>query len=101
MEYLYQRVRDVLFDTSTPERKAFAKHLQLVAKALHDIEWVDSGDYGLGDENDAIRACLGGGAVLEALKAMCQEFRALDLPYGSEAYTQAITAINKARGWNE
>jgi hypothetical protein len=39
--------------------------------------------------------------LLEALKAMCQEFRALDLPYGSEAYTQAITAINKARGWNE
>lgn len=34
--------------------------------------------------------------LLEALKAMCQEFRALDLPYGSEAYTQATSAINKA-----
>jgi hypothetical protein len=39
--------------------------------------------------------------LLEALKVMCQEFRALDLPYGSEAYTQAITAINKAGGRND
>jgi hypothetical protein len=35
-------------------RKAFGKHLILVAKALHDIEWVDSCDYGEGDEVKAI-----------------------------------------------
>jgi hypothetical protein len=67
MQYLYSKIEyDAVFDTDTPERRAFKKHLELVAKALHDIEWVDSGDYGPGDETDAIRACLQPGAVLEA-----------------------------------
>lgn len=34
--------------------------------------------------------------LLAALKAMCAEFRALDLPYGSEAYSEANRVINKA-----
>lgn len=67
MDYLYSRLEHTRFDTSTPERKAFAKHMQLVAKALHDIEWVDSHEYSPGRENDAIRACLDPGAVLDAL----------------------------------
>ena len=58
MNHLYCRVRDVTFKAYTPERQAFVEHLKLVAKALHDIEWVDSGDYGPGRENEAIRACL-------------------------------------------
>ncbi len=66
MDYLYSRVRDATFRRDTPERQAFAKHLELVAKALHDIEWVDSCDYSPGMETEAIRACLGEGAVLEA-----------------------------------
>ena len=35
--------------------------------------------------------------ILEALEAMCAEFRGYDLPYGSEAYAKAISAINKTR----
>ena len=66
MEYLYSKVEAATFLCQTPERQAFAAHLKLVAKALHDIEWVDSDDYGPGDENDAIRACLGREAVLKA-----------------------------------
>ncbi len=66
MNYLYSQLEYARFSTETPERRAFAKHLALVAKALHDIEWVDSGDYGPGDEIDAIRACLTAGATLEA-----------------------------------
>lgn len=67
MNYLYSKLEhDATFDTSTPERRAFRAHLQKVAKALHDIEWVDSGDRGPGDENAAIRACLSDGAVLDA-----------------------------------
>ena len=59
MNYLYSKVlHQSDFPCDTPEREAFAKHLKLVAQALHDIEWVDSGDYGPGDENTAIRACL-------------------------------------------
>lgn len=67
MNYLYSKLEyDANFSTNTPERRAFAAHLVKVAKALHDIEWVDSSDYGPGDENEAIRACLGDALVLEA-----------------------------------
>lgn len=67
MNYLYSKLGyDANFSTNTPERRAFAAHLVKVAKALHDIEWVDSNDYGPGDENEAIRACLGDAPVLEA-----------------------------------
>jgi hypothetical protein len=67
MNYLYSKLEhDATFRQDTPERKAFAKHLRLVAKALHDIEWVDSGDYGPGGDTEAIRACLSTGEVLEA-----------------------------------
>ena len=60
MNYLYSKLlHDSDFEQNTPERKAFAKHIALVAQALHDIERVDSGDYGPGDEVAAINACLG------------------------------------------
>lgn len=36
--------------------RAVHEHLELMAKALHDIEWVQSGDYGSGDETEAIEA---------------------------------------------
>lgn len=42
-----------------PLRRAFAKHLSKVAVAMRDIEWVDSGDYGAGDDAHAIQCCLG------------------------------------------
>lgn len=67
MNYLYSKLEyEATFVENTPERRAFAKHLKLVAKALHDIEWVDSCDYGPGDDAEAIRACLSAGATLEA-----------------------------------
>ncbi len=64
MNYLYSRIElDATFEQNTTLRKAFAKHLELVCKALHDIEWVDSADYGPGDEDEAIRACLHNGGL--------------------------------------
>lgn len=54
-------IRDLDRNASTPLRKAFVKHLAKVAKAMHDVEWVDSGDYSEGDEDKAIAACLGDG----------------------------------------
>jgi hypothetical protein len=67
MNYLYSKIEyNLTFDRNTPERKAFWKHMQKVIKALKDIEWVDSGDCGPGDETDAIRACLHPQATLEA-----------------------------------
>lgn len=73
MNYLYSRIEmDATFSENTPERKAFARHLKLVAKALHDIEWVDSGDCGPGYESDSIRACLSSEFVLETTIADAQ-----------------------------
>lgn len=39
-------------------REWFVKHLELVSKAMHDIEWVDSSDYGPGDEVTALEALI-------------------------------------------
>ena len=62
-DYAYIKVSDLadqIFKYSKdPLRIAFAKHLLKVAEAMHDIEWVDSGDYGEGRDVDAIKAALG------------------------------------------
>lgn len=65
MNYLYSQVECADFRTNTLLRKAFADHLKKVAKALHDIEWVDSADYGPGDEDKAINECLTPSMILE------------------------------------
>ena len=77
MNYLHSKLEyDATFSTHTPERLAFKRHLAKVAKALHDIEWVDSGDKGPGDENAAIRACLQPDAVLFALVEQAKDVMA-------------------------
>lgn len=61
MEYLYSRVESVArhcISSDLPERRAFGRHLAKVAKALHAIEWVDSGDWGQPRDADAIRAVI-------------------------------------------
>lgn len=65
MDYLYLKVRDVAEsirerEDSTTLHKAFAAHLDLVADALHDLEWEQSGDTGDGDADAAIREAMGG-----------------------------------------
>lgn len=61
-KYSYYRVKDLAEKISggSPLRMAFKAHLRLVAEALHDIEWVDTGDRCPGREDAAIRACLSG-----------------------------------------
>lgn len=60
-DYIYSRVDDMadsLRRTGTdPRRASFQKLLKIVSKAMHDIEWVDSCDYGIGDDHAAIDAC--------------------------------------------
>ena len=61
-DYFYGRLGDVALRLQCerdPLRKAFGSHLQECARALHDIEFVDSGDYSPGDEVKAIKAVLG------------------------------------------
>lgn len=51
-----------------PVRKAFAKHLKLVAKALYEIEWADSGDTCPGEcDEEAMMACINKQDVLKTL----------------------------------
>jgi len=58
MSYIYFKVEeaaDYIRKTESNQRRlAFSNLLKLCATALHDIEWVDSGDMGTGDENKAI-----------------------------------------------
>jgi hypothetical protein len=60
-QYAFYRIEELAADiaATSPLRKVFKAHLVKVAKACRDIEWVDSGDCGPGDEDEAIRACLG------------------------------------------
>ena len=69
MDYLYLKVEDASMRIDSPLRRAFWIHLKKVAKALHDIEWVDSGDYARGDEVKAIEECLAPGALLTQVLA--------------------------------
>lgn len=79
-DYSYQKVlemADQLAHSPSPLRRAFSVHLKKVAVAMHDIEWVDSCDYGKGDENPAIKACLEDdleALTKEALDTMFYEF---------------------------
>ena len=68
--YVFRDVDDIadrLEGSGEPHRRALGAHVRLLAKALHDIEWHDSGDYGPGREDAAIRAVLSEGAVLSVL----------------------------------
>ena len=62
LDYVYRNVADaaknILERSQNPLHRAFAKHLIKVSKALHDLEWVYSGDCSEPDEEDAICAVL-------------------------------------------
>ena len=61
-DYEYSKVQDIaerLCEQKPAIRRAFGKHLKLVAAAMHDIEWVDSCDTSPGDEIAAIEKVLG------------------------------------------
>lgn len=56
-DYAFGKIDDLAENIQNKNNKgriAFKKLLKLVAKACHDIEWVDSSDMGDGDENEAI-----------------------------------------------
>lgn len=60
-EYFYcklEEVADRMKCETNPNRKAFGALLKKCADAMHDIEWVDSGDSSPGDEDASIGKCL-------------------------------------------
>ena len=68
-------VADELGASGSPLRRAFGVHMRLVAKAMHDIEWVDSGDMGPGDEREAIKAVLGDSAPSREIEILLSDGR--------------------------
>ena len=75
MDYLCYKVEEAHISPTTPERKAFAKHMKKVAKALRAIEWNDSGD-GDDSEKDAIMACITPSCVIEEAIESAQQAKA-------------------------
>ena len=70
LEYCFYKV-DVAVEVierraKTVLQKAFAKHLKDVAKALHDLEWVFSGDYCEGQEVESLKKVVNKQMELEA-----------------------------------
>jgi hypothetical protein len=56
-EYVYLKIQeftDNLELKNNKRRVVFKKLLYLIATAAKDIEWVDSGDYREGDENESL-----------------------------------------------
>jgi hypothetical protein len=67
MNYAYVHVENAIgdFKGDTPYRRAFKVHLEKVAKAMKDIEWVDSCDCAEGTENAAIMECIDSSDILK------------------------------------
>lgn len=60
--YLYSNIEDAahrLMCDENPLRRALGKKLHPFAKALHDIEWTDSSDYGPDQDVESIKLALG------------------------------------------
>lgn len=85
-DYLYCKIEEAgytLKASNDPLRRAFGAHMILVAKAMHDIEWVDSCDKANGDERAAIEAALG------------QNANALELKEARKDAEKSITALQR------
>ena len=84
-DYAYSKVADMAHQPRGKDnsalRRAFGKHLLLVSEAMHDIERVDSGDCGPGDEDAAIKKVLGNvkaaemAELREEAEALIEELR--------------------------
>lgn len=70
MDYLSVKVEEAHFHETTIERKVFRDHLKKVAKALHAIEWNDSGDRADDDESEAIMECLSEEDIIRTLEQL-------------------------------
>jgi len=93
-DYFYGRLEQMADDVrgTTPLRKAFKTLLRKAAIACHDIEWVDSGDKGPGDEDKAIRDCLG-----ETCDYLCLQEAVKEAELASVELTKAIATAKKVK----
>ena len=77
-DYFCHKCADVasqLENEACPLRRAFGAHMQLVAEAMHDIEWVDSSDMGKGDDLESMRNVLGDDADIKEIQVLLSDGR--------------------------
>jgi len=75
-DYVYYKFEEVarrLTESREPLRRGLGKLVGEIAEALHDIEYLDSSDYGPGDDEKAIRKVLGPARALESVLAEAKE----------------------------
>ena len=81
LDYAYFKVEDAASQlrkrSNNPLHRAFAVHLEKVAKALHDVEWVLSSDYSEGREEEAIKEVLGDNVDLKILEVLSEDVKNL------------------------
>ena len=79
LDYAYQKVNElaVLLKQKhfTPLQRAFGEHLTKVSQALHDIEFVLSGDYKDGADEKAIKEVLGPESNNKALEILMHDVK--------------------------
>ena len=88
LDYCYYKVEDAarriageVASIECPKRKAkwaaFAKHVWLIATALHDVEWVISSDYGEDGADEAIDAVISNKMLIQEATAQAREIHKL------------------------
>lgn len=69
-DYLFRSMEDAadtLKRSPIAYRRAFSQLMFKCAEAMHDIEWVDSGDTSPGDDEEAIMKCINHVDVLKTV----------------------------------
>ncbi len=59
-DYFYRDVAEIserLSDENCVYRKSLGNKMKLISEALKAVEWVDSGDWGQGDDIELIKKC--------------------------------------------
>ena len=98
-EYVYHHLdeaADKLSRSAKPERKALGKKMELMSKAMHDIEWTDSGDYDDDGDQLAIRAALGKDAPALILTELIAEAKQAHANLAKAITTVAAIAKTKS-----
>lgn len=78
LDYVYSRVQDAadrIKGDDRPMYRAFAKHLILVADALHAVEWEYSSDYAKGEAEADIKKVLGDSQQQRHLEEILTDMR--------------------------
>lgn len=88
LNYFYQEVSDIIaivreknhdYQNSDQMIESFAVHLERISNALHDVEWVFSGDYSVDQCYESVNACLGQESIAYAIKQTEQEIKRMEL----------------------